>query len=221
MGYKRWMLVEGADDQHVFRNLLRQHHIPCAIPGRDDPIVADAIVIEEQGGVDSLLEALLVVLDDADLERLGIVVDADTDIEARWMSLCRIMADFGGVDIPPAPDPDGTIITLEQVLRTVTVGIWMMPDNTLPGILEDFIRFLVPGDDILLERAEKCVATIPEAERRFAEKDQPKACIHTWLAWREDPGTPLGWAITKRYLDANAPYAQRLVNWVNRAFDIR
>src|SRR5436190_24268592 len=35
-----------------------------------------------------------------------------------------------------------------------------------------------------------------------------KALIHTWLAWQEKPGRPLGLAITARYFDATASYAQ-------------
>lgn len=49
---------------------------------------------------------------------------------------------------------------------------------------------------------------------------QPKAHIHTWLAWQEEPGTPMGLAITKRYLNADAPYVQQLMDWISRLFDI-
>jgi hypothetical protein len=42
------------------------------------------------------------------------------------------------------------------------------------------------------------------------------AHIHTWLAWQADPGTPMGLAITKKYLDANAPSAANFLRWVDR-----
>ncbi|MGH9822270.1 MAG: DUF3226 domain-containing protein [Blastocatellia bacterium] len=45
-----------------------------------------------------------------------------------------------------------------------------------------------------------------------------KAHIHTWLAWQEKPGLPLGLAITFRYLNPDAPSAQQLVAWVRRLF---
>ena len=47
-----------------------------------------------------------------------------------------------------------------------------------------------------------------------------KAQLHTWLAWQEQPGTPLGLAITNRYLDANAPHAQKLMDWIRQLFDL-
>ena len=45
-----------------------------------------------------------------------------------------------------------------------------------------------------------------------------KALIHTWLAWQEDPGTPLGLAVTKRYLDGDHALAQQFVQWLLRLF---
>jgi hypothetical protein len=216
MGYKHWLLVEGPDDQHVLRNLLRHYDVPCAI--QRDPIDGDTIVIEGKDGVENLLDSLQVILDDGDLERLGIVVDANTNIDARWVSLRNVLINFGGVNIPADLDPNGTIMSLEQTLRTLTVGVWIMPNNKLPGILEDFIGFLVPEGDLLWERAKDCVESIPEAERLFPKAHEPKANIHTWLAWQEEPGTPLGLAITKRYFDVNAPHARQLVDWARRLF---
>jgi hypothetical protein len=112
-----------------------------------------------------------------------------------------------------APDQNGTIIEQEGFS---TIGIWLMPDNKLPGILEDFISFLVPDDDTLWKRAKKCLEHISPDERRFSSES--KALVHTWLAWQEEPGTPLGQAIRARYLDAKAPYAKKLVDWLNRLF---
>jgi hypothetical protein len=54
--------------------------------------------------------------------------------------------------------------------------------------------------------------------RHFSEPSTPKAQIHTWLAWQEEPGQPFGIAVTARYLDADAPHAQKLVDWVRRLF---
>jgi hypothetical protein len=220
MGYKHWLLVEGPDDQHVLRNLLRHYNVPCAIPKRD-PIDGNTIVIDGKGGIENLFDSLQVILDDGDLERLGIVVDANTNIDARWVSLCNILIDFGDVNIPANPDPHGTIMSLGQTLRTLTVGVWIMPNNKLSGILEDFIGFLVPEGDLLWERAKNCVEGIPETEQLFPKVHKPKANIHTWLAWQEEPGTPLGLAITKRYFDVNVPHAQQLVNWTRRLFDLQ
>ncbi len=57
-------------------------------------------------------------------------------------------------------------------------------------------------------------------QNRCRDTHLPVAEIHTWLAWQEEPGSPLGQAITKRYLDADAPRAQQLMDWVRRLFDL-
>jgi hypothetical protein len=221
MGYKNWMLVEGRNDQYVLRGLLQHHNIACAIPDRSRGYRQDAIIIDQKENIQGVLDALNVVLDDGDLERLAIVVDADTDLGARWDALRNIFARFGGDAIPRSPAPDGTIITLAQPYRTLSVGVWLMPDNQVPGILENFIGFLVPGDEApLWQRAKDCVNGIPGGQRHFSTADLPKAQIHTWLAWQREPGQPFGIAITARYLDADVSCALDLVDWVRRVFDL-
>ena len=93
-----------------------------------------------------------------------------------------------------------------------------MPDNQTKGILEDFLRFLVPTESHLLNHALSSVATIPEGERRFTELVEPKAIIHTWLAWQKEPGKPLGTAITARYLDHDVAQVDVLMAWLTRLF---
>ena len=41
-------------------------------------------------------------------------------------------------------------------------GVWLMPDNRLPGMLEDFVRFMVRPDDRLWPRVEDVLQSIPE-----------------------------------------------------------
>lgn len=47
-----------------------------------------------------------------------------------------------------------------------------------------------------------------------------KAYLHTWLAWQEEPGKPMGQAITKKYVDAQAPHAQLLISWLRQLFEL-
>ena len=95
-----------------------------------------------------------------------------------------------------------------------------MPDNQTKGILEDFLRFLVPAGSRLFDHVTTSVATIPEGERRFSQLAEPKALIHTWLAWQEEPGKPMGTAITARYLDPNVAQVDVLVSWLKRLFKV-
>lgn len=199
------LLVEGIDDLHVFWSLLERHQIP------------NAFTVRQKEGIDNLLSTLSVELRASELERLGIVVDADVDLGRRWQALCNVLVKAGYTSLPEEPDPLGTVIEEEG---RPSVGIWIMPDNTLPGMLEHFIGFLIPDGDMLWDRARLNVDSIPSEHCRFSEAHRIKAHVHTWLAWQPDPGTPLGKAITKRYLDADAEHAQRLMNWIRRLFTL-
>lgn len=100
------------------------------------------------------------------------------------------------------------------------VGIWLMPENTLPGMLEDFLHFLVPAGDNLWTLAEEVIEAVERQEQRFRPTYRSKAKMHTWLAWQEEPGKPLGQAITARYLKADAPHAQKLIAWMRNLFPL-
>ncbi len=62
---------------------------------------------------------------------------------------------------------------------------------------------------------------VVEQERRFPENHTIKAQFHTWLAWQQEPGKPMGQAITKKFLDSNSPSALQFISWVTRVFGLR
>ena len=94
-----------------------------------------------------------------------------------------------------------------------------MPNNQISGMLEDFIRFLVPDKDPLLAMADSILNSIEQQQlNRYNPIHKSKALIHTWLAWQEDPGTPMGLAITKKYLDSDVAIAQAFLDWIIALF---
>ncbi len=202
---QNFLLVEGKDDEHVFYSLLKHHQIPRRFE------------IKNKESINKLLDTLEVELLSSDLGRLGIVVDADTDVAARWQALRDKLIRSGYSTVPVTLNLNGTIIKEEEL---PIVGIWLMPDNTIPGMLENFVSFLVPLGDSLWPMAEDILQKVIEKDCRFRDTYQMKAQLHTWLAWQEQPGTPLGLAITNRYLDANAPHAQKLMDWIRQLFDL-
>lgn len=199
---KRILLVEGKDDNHAVSALLKYHQLP---------VVFEIIVND---GIDPLLESIPVRLKQSGLEALGILVDADSDLNARWQSLRGILTQ-AGYSLPQMPDLGGTI--LREVDRP-SIGIWLMPDNQLPGMLEDFAARLISPADPLWPCAQSVVDQIPQPERRFPVERTAKAKLHTWLAWQEEPGKPIGLAITTRYLDPNATQAAEFINWLQALF---
>jgi hypothetical protein len=202
------LLVEG-NDKHVFWSLLEYYKVP------------EVFRVEGRGGINSLIDKLDVELDKPGLTRLGIVVDADTDLQSRWNVLRNKLTQYGYKAVPSKPDADGTILVEESL---PVVGIWLMPGNTLPGMLEDFLHFLVPTGDSFWAMAEEVMQKVEgHQECRFRSTYRSKAKIYTWLAWQGEPGKPLGQAITARYLDADAPHAQKLIAWLRNLFalDVR
>ena len=143
-----------------------------------------------------------------------LIVDDDT-------LLCRSLAfnlqKAGYSTTPIDPDLEGTIIYESD---QPTIGIWIMPNNEIPGMLEHFCRFLVPTDDCLWEHAESIVRKVMQVECRFPDPHVMKAQMHSWLAWQNEPGKPLGQAITKKFLDAQAPYALQFVAWIRRLYGL-
>lgn len=207
MAAKRILLVEGPDDEHVLKHVCGNR----GVPPLDE--------VKSHGGVDRLLESFPVRLKASEEDDVvGVVIDADADLTSRWQSLRDRLIAAGYESVPDHPASDGTILEPPSGQLLPRVGIWMMPDNQSQGILEDFLRFLVPEDSPLFQHVKSSVAAIPDGARRFSQVAEPKAIIHTWLAWQEEPGKPLGTAITARYLDPEVAQVDRLVSWLNRLF---
>jgi hypothetical protein len=207
MAAKNILLVEGKDDQHVLMHLSGTRGGPRfdeIIPHEGDTKLLDGIHVRLKAAGDGAIA--------------GIVIDADTDLTARWQSLRDRLVRLGYTSVPDAPAVDGTIIDPPVGAFLPRVGIWIMPDNQTKGILEDFLQFLVPAGSRLFDHVSTSVANIPEGERRFNQLAEPKALIHTWLAWQEEPGKPLGTAITARYFDAGVAQVDTLVSWLKRLF---
>lgn len=202
------LLVEGPDDQHVLWALLKHHQVPQTFD------------ILPTGGVDALVQNMGTRLKAriGEEEQTGVVLDADVHLEQRWQSVSDALRAATGVGLPAVPDPTGTLVTLPDGR---IFGIWVMPNNQTAGNLEDFLLFLRPECDTLLPHVDAFLDGLPSKEscpHRFAEKDWTKARLHGYLAIQEEPGKPLGLAITCRYLDADAPSASQLIGWIRRIF---
>lgn len=154
----------------------------------------------------------------ANLTTLGMVVDADDKLDQRWQSIRNSFLRLGYDDFPPSPQTDGLILTPPDKPR---IGVWVMPDNQLSGNLEDFIGFLIDsGDPLKSHAAESIDAMEHEGWQRYRPDHRSKALVHTWLAWQDPPGMPLGQAITAKALDPESLFAKRFVDWIQRLFTL-
>jgi len=206
---KRVVMVEGADDRHVLTHLCEQHGVP------------ETFDITDREGKPNLLDAFSVQLKLSQAgDTFGIVVDANGNLEACWQSVRDRLAEAGYNSIPSVPDAAGAIIEPPPDTMLARVGVWIMPNNRDTGALEEFLLALMPDQAPLLAHAEDSIDRIPAGLRRFSDSSHPKALMHTYLAWQENPGRPYGTAIKSGYLDASAPPALAMVAWLRELFHL-
>jgi len=198
------LLVEGKDDMHVIWALCEKFNI------KENFGVIDC------EGIDNLYEQIPVRLKQSGINTVGIIVDADTDLQSRWISL-RTLLTTQGYTVPDELPLTGLIVTNAGNKR---IGVWIMPNNNLNGILEDFISFLVPQDDELLPIVNATLQNLEDQKlNKYSLMHKSKAAIHSWLSWQEDPGTPMGLGITKRYLTTDQETCSQLINWLTALFN--
>lgn len=216
MSHPHLLLVEGDDDAHAIRNLLYQHDFPAAF-------VTDAgsdhdLAIKQMESVDDFPPAIRNELKvGPDLSALGVVADADQSVSEPWESIWRAFRSYDGNGAEPSLPTEGwvgTVPTFEH--DEIPAGAWIMPDNDSEGALEEFAINLVPDGDELWDYYEEVIEDLPE--RRFDDKYEAKAHIHTWLAWQEKPREPIGRAIKQGVLTTEADLVQHFVDWVRRLF---
>lgn len=195
----RVLLVEGTDDEHVVRHLCDGHQ---AMP---------QFSIEKKEGIENLLDNIGLEILAPGRKAIGIIVDANDDLDARWQAVANRLREEN-IEVPSSPEPTGTIIP-----STPRVGLWFMPDNTSPGELENFVSEMIPDDDPIWPRSQTYIDDIPESDRKFTEKKILRAKVHAWLATREDP-RPMGTAIRARDLHIDGPLSTTFANWLRQLF---
>lgn len=203
------LLVEGKNDWHVIENLRKR----LGLKETFEIIVKDSYR--------QLLEALPVELKSTNvLERLGIVVDADESAERHWQAIRRLLEKSGFYSNLPDLLPERGLICKPDDDEQLVVGLWIMPDNSLNGMVEDFVACMVPQDDRLLEKTDAVLKCLEDNSlNQYKLVHHAKARMHTWLAWQDEPGMPMGMAITRRVLSTDGELCKRFVEWLCRLFD--
>lgn len=201
--FKKKLFVEGNDDKHVILALCKRFNIQ------------ENFDIIDCNGFDNLQIQLPVRLKESEIKTIGIIVDADSDIKSRWEQVKDLLI-RQGFNIPDELPKGGLIINEEN---NITIGVWIMPNNNLNGMLEDFITFLVPKDDNLLPIVKENLTQIEKQQlNKYIPIHKSKAVIHSWLAIQQDSGTPMGLSIKKKYLSTDEETCNKLVNWISKLF---
>lgn len=194
------LLVEGKNDLHVLSNIFGKHTVKKTFETKDK---------------DSIYRSIPIYLK-TDIVTLGIIIDAGDNLSGKWEKLRNILSK-SGYSIQDSPSLSGTIIKKDD---SPTVGIWIMPDNNTNGMLEDFVKQLIPNDDSLIYFVNKSLDEIESnSVNKYKAVHKSKARIHTWLAWQETPGTPMGLAIKKMWLDTDSELCLKFIDWINKLYN--
>lgn len=201
---KKVLLVEGKNDCHVVLALCKHFNLPKTF---------GIFECESDEGVLKQLNAMIIQPDPP--ESIGIVLDADNfKAIGRWQQIQHKIRDHEYI-FPDEPELNGTI--LDKNPNKPSIGIWLMPDNRKPGMLEDFLMEMAETN--ALDAASQCVDIAKEKDLcTFKSSHLSKAVIHTYLAWQDEPGRPLGQAITAHALRPDTPTAELFAQWLRTFF---
>jgi hypothetical protein len=137
---KKYLFVEGLDDCIVISNLCTERNIPNTFEvikcnSKDNVLSRFDLEINEQASKNEII---------------GIVVDADTNAKSTWERVKSKIILTSAYDNVPEMIPIDGLIVEPNSLTHPKIGVWIMPDNNINGILEDFVRLLAHPDDILM-----------------------------------------------------------------------
>ena len=194
------LVVEGQDERHVVWHLSNLH--------QEMP----EFCILNKEGIDNLLEDIGAEIRAPNRKVVGILLDANDDLYARWSAVSNRLREEE-IEVPESPEAGGTILD-----GTPRIGIWLMPDNTSSGELEDFVSAMIPDDDPVWPLAQDYIDGIPREDRKFTEKKIQRAKLHAWLATRKEP-RKLGTAIHTGDLRADGKLSTTFADWLRKLFN--
>ncbi|MGB8259884.1 MAG: DUF3226 domain-containing protein [Terracidiphilus sp.] len=202
-----YLLVEGIDDWHIHSHLRTcESDFGIGYCGNDE----------------SLLDKLSAVIVGSKTTKsiLGAVLDADPDtgVAARLESIKNRLQP--AYDLPRAFPPEGLILKPRETQpnhdRLPVIGIWLMPDNTRDGILEDLLRLAMP------RKSEEYIAQAVDKAKRdgvagFRDVERSKAIIKTHIAWQDPNMKNLGEALHNHFENLSSAL-RGFLDWRGRLF---
>jgi len=209
--HENTLIVEGKNDCHGIYQIAARHGLQ------------DFFGIWDGGGDKGALSRFGGLLTSSKQRPaiLGIVLDCDADDtgliqgpDGRWAQIRHRFADLP-YEIPAAPSSAGTII--EAPAGYPKIGVRLMPDNVAEGMFEDFLLPLISQDARAYAEHAASDAKV-QGFASFKDVHLSKAIAHTFLAWQDEPGKPIGVAIKSRLFDIDGPEAAPFVNWLRELF---
>ena len=200
------LLLEGSDDCHIIKEFCQKNEIKpnfgfCKC-GSDNQVL-------------SRLNALLKKSEKPNI--LGVILDADKDVNARYQNIKSKAKDKNFYQNLPDSMPKTGLIHTERSLPKL--GIWIMPNNQDNGALEEFYLELATNIDV--DFIDKIIQQAEEKKgiTSFKPQHRNKAMMHTYFAWQDSPSMPLHSAVRKTALDNNKDIAKAFKKWLTDLFN--
>lgn len=218
MAGKRLLLVEGRSDKNLHEEIcaaIRLREVITVAPPKE----AGGGFNSKQGAI-SLLNRLLPDLSDGQLERFGIVIDADRAADGGGFAntvaqVAQVVAPYGYAVQPEDLPAGGLLFKHNDGLPDI--GLWVMPNNRDEGAVEAWISDIVlDAEQALLTQA--CAAVDALTAPKFAQANRQKAEMATWMAWQDKPGRGLHYAVKAGLLNPDAPLFAGFSQWLARVF---
>ncbi|MCP4155807.1 MAG: hypothetical protein GY757_49235 [bacterium] len=176
----RLLAVEGDDEVNFFKKLL------------DHLGISTVVDIRKAGGKDAfknLMRAFTVTRGFKELESIAVIRDADDNADSAFKSISGILKK---IDLKP-PDRAGQFSN-----GNPTVGIYIMPDNSSVGMLENLCL-----DTVKEHEAMKCVDDFIACTQKLTEgpKNISKAKVQAFLAAKPRIVSSIGLGAQKGYWD--------------------
>lgn len=215
------LLVEGKGDQeffHAYCNQVIGNNLIDIFP----PKSLDNSSGDGWGNLIKNLPILLAQVKNGDIDKLGIILDADYPPNdaggfAARFNLITEQLQIYGYNIPTTHSPTkGDIFQHPDGLSDI--GLWIMPDHQGDGMLENFIEAMIASDtaqQALLDHAHQAITTLPIT--LFNQRlHHAKAKIFTWRAWQSKPGLSLSKALNEGILHTHG--SADFQSWLTSVF---
>lgn len=132
------LLVEGKNDLHVIWNLAERLNLN------------ETFDVVEKNSYHQIIASLPTMLKSTNtLKRLGVIVDADENLKGHWDAIRNILIESGYYSSIPLDLPKEGLICKPDDDEQLIFGLWIMPDNNLNGMLEDFICYMIPEPEMM------------------------------------------------------------------------
>lgn len=218
MNHKNILLVEGEADRGFFEALCQLLSISADVRVATPKDTGGSHNTKE-GVLRHLTAVLLPQLQDGQLERIGVVVDADRAAHGSGFAVTLQRFTDALAQGSYQPDPTAAAgLVFSHPDGLADLGLWIMPNNLDEGMLEDWIKQCVhPSESSLYRHAEDSIDAIPGAPK-FQPWHRTKAEVATWLAWQKKPEHGLYNAAQLDLIDVEAPLFTALQTWLRHVF---